>query len=70
MEAVEILGRNIRRLRLAKGLSQEQFALTADIDRSYVGQVERGQRNIAFDNIVKIARALDVSVSKLTEGVE
>jgi len=69
MEPLQILGKNIRRLRLAKGFSQEEFALTADIDRSYVGQVERGRRNIAFENILKIARPLDVSVSQLVEGI-
>ena len=68
-DTLKILGQNIRRLRLARNLSQEMFAYEANIDRSYIGQVERGERNVAFINVVKMARALGVSVSELTEGV-
>lgn len=67
---LESLGQKIRKLRQAKGLSQEEFAHDADIDRSYVGQIERGERNLAFSNILKIARALGVKVSDLTEGID
>jgi len=51
------------------GLSQESFAHMAELDRSYIGQVERGERNISFKNLCKIAAALNVTVSALTEGV-
>lgn len=64
------LGKKIQVLRKQKNLSQENFAHIADLDRSYVGQVERGERNISFRNLCKIATALDVSVSALTEGVQ
>ncbi len=67
---LQILGRNIRNLRRERDLSQEEFAHRADIDRSYIGQIERGERNIAFINILKIARALGVKVSDLTLGIE
>ena len=60
------LRKNIQILRRQKELSQESFAHMADLDRSYIGQVER---NISFENLCKIAVALDVSVSALTEGV-
>jgi len=70
MSSLEKLGQNIRRLRLTKSLSQEQFALIAEMDRSYIGQIERGVRNIAFFNIVKIARALDVTPAQLMDGIE
>ena len=63
------LGENIRNLRKEMNLSQEEFSHLAEIDRSYVGQIERGERNISFSNLYKIAHALKVSVSKLTEGV-
>lgn len=67
---LELLGQKIRLLRQSKDLSQEAFAHIADIDRSYIGQIERGERNIAFSNILKIARALGVKVSNLVEGID
>lgn len=67
---LELLGQKIRFLRQSKNLSQEAFAHIADIDRSYIGQIERGERNIAFSNILKIARALGVKVSNLVEGID
>ena len=66
---LEKLGERVRQLRLAKNLSQEEFAHLAEIDRSYVGQIERGERNISFKNLWRIATALEVSVSELTEGI-
>jgi transcriptional regulator with XRE-family HTH domain len=59
-------GRRVRELRKAKGMSQEALALEAGLDRSYVGGVERGERNISIENMVRIAAALGVSLSKLT----
>jgi ribosome-binding protein aMBF1 (putative translation factor) len=58
-------GERIRELRKEKGLSQEGLALACDLDRSYVGGVERGERNISLLNIYKMARALGVSPSEL-----
>lgn len=52
------IGNNIRALRKAKGLSQEQLALRADINASYLGQVERGEKNPTIDVLNKIADAL------------
>ncbi|MCR2802553.1 helix-turn-helix domain-containing protein [Paenibacillus soyae] len=52
------IGENIRILRKAKGLSQEQLALRADINASYMGQVERGEKNPTIDVLNKIAAAL------------
>lgn len=60
-----IFGQRVRELRRAKGLSQEALALICQLDRTYIGGVERGERNISLLNIQKIAKALDVSVRDL-----
>ena len=59
------LGRAIRELRAAKGLSQEALADEARMHRTYLGGIERGERNVAFANLLRIARALDVRASEL-----
>ena len=59
------LGKKIRNLRERKGLSQESFAAKAGIDRSYMGSVERGERNVAALNLIRIAKALNVGVGEL-----
>lgn len=59
------LGRAIRELRAQAGMSQESLALSAEIDRSYLGGIERGEVNLALINLVKIATALGVSAEKL-----
>lgn len=61
------LGKQVRKLRLARGLSQEKLAELADLHRNYVGGVERGERNIAIINIVALAHALRVKPAKLLE---
>jgi transcriptional regulator with XRE-family HTH domain len=61
------LGERIRRLRQAKGLSQEAFAERCDLHRTYVGAIERGERNFAIDNLEKIAAALGLSLSELLD---
>jgi len=58
-------GQRVRTLRHKKGLSQEALALACDLDRSYIGGVERGERNVSLVNIHKIAAALGVSVREL-----
>ena len=63
------LGARIRELRQEKGLSQEGLALAAGLDRSYVGGVERGKRNIAVVNLKKVAAALDIPLSELVQSV-
>jgi transcriptional regulator with XRE-family HTH domain len=61
------IGKQVRKLRLERGLSQEKLAELADLHRNYVGGVERGERNIAIINIVALARALRVRPVKLLE---
>lgn len=63
------LGAQIKDTRKAKGLSQEQLALRAEIDRSYVGGIERGERNVSFLTLVKIADCLNCDISKLTKKI-
>jgi len=61
------LGRVIRETRLSKGISQENLALLAEVDRSYVGRVERGDNNVAILTLAKLAKALGISVAKLMQ---
>ena len=63
-------GDAVRTLRRERGLSQERLAEEADIHRTYIGDVERGQRNIALVNIDKIARALGIDLPTLMAVVE
>lgn len=60
-------GARVRQLRKEAGFSQEDFALEIGLDRTYMGGVERGERNLALLNIRKIAKGLKISVSKLLD---
>ena len=62
---LEAVGRQIRKLREDHGLSQEEFAAKAGLDRAYYGAVERGKRNLSARNLIKIAVALNVDVGAL-----
>ena len=62
-----LFGRRLAQLRRQKGWSQEKLALESGIARSYLGGVERGQRNIALINICKLAETLEVSAGELFE---
>jgi transcriptional regulator with XRE-family HTH domain len=62
-----LFGRRLAELRKAKGWSQEKLALESGLARSYLGGVERGQRNIALMNICKLATALNVVPALLLE---
>ena len=55
-------GKKVRELRIAKKLSQEQLAHLADVHRTYIGMIERAEKNITLVNIEKIAKALEVSI--------
>ncbi len=61
------LGQAIRQIRKEHGMSQEELALRAGIDRSYMGSVERGEQNIGVMHLVAIAEALGVAVEELAK---
>lgn len=63
MRAQLLVARNLRRLRVAQGLSQEALAVDANVDRTYVGRLERGIENPTIGVLEKIARALTVPMS-------
>lgn len=61
----EKFGRRIKELRNAKGISQEKFALSIDMDRTYYASVETGNRNISLNNIEKIANGFGITLEEL-----
>jgi DNA-binding XRE family transcriptional regulator len=67
--SAEILGSRIQRARKKRGWSQEDFAYRANIDRSYMGGVERGERNLSFKKLCAIATTLGRDVASLTRGL-
>jgi transcriptional regulator with XRE-family HTH domain len=70
MENIRVrFGKALRQRRNKLGVSQEAFADMCELDRSYIGGIERGERNVALVNIEKIAKALRISVSELFKGV-
>jgi transcriptional regulator with XRE-family HTH domain len=64
-QQMALIGAQIRTLRVAHGYSQEDFAVKVNLDRSYYGSVERGERNISALNLVRIAITLEVEVGEL-----
>lgn len=62
------LSANIRKLRAARGWSQEELADNTGLHRTYIGSVERCERNVSIDNIEKLAVALGVTASELMRG--
>ncbi len=66
-EILKKFGDKVRHYRNLLGLSQEKFAEKANVHRTYIGTVERGETNITLVNVYRLAEALEVSVSKLLE---
>lgn len=62
-----LFGNRIRQLRLSRGFSQEELADSAGLDRTYIGGIERGERNPSLINILKLARALNTKPENLFE---
>ncbi len=68
MDLCSIIGANIRKLRVARGLSQEELAYRAGIDRSYLSEIENGHKNLGVLILEAIAVALDVDITTLLKG--
>lgn len=62
-----LFGHNVQKYRKAKGLSQEKLAEIAGVHRTYIGMIERAEKNITLCNMEKIAKSLNVSISQLLE---
>ena len=69
-ELTKALGEVVREQRMAQGLSQEGFGELAGIHRTYVGMVERGEKNITLTNLVKVSQALGLTASALLHLAE
>ncbi len=68
-QSVAKFGERVKLLRKANGLSQEGLASIANLHRTYIGMVERGEKNVTLVNILKISNALDISASELLETI-
>ncbi len=64
-ERIIAFGKRVREVRKAKGISQEKLAELADIDRSYMGNIERGEKNVTLKKVYEICDALDVTIGEL-----
>ena len=64
MDIKEKFGKNLRRLRLEKGISQESLAYAADLDRTYIPSIEKGLRNVSITVMEKLAIALNADISE------
>lgn len=62
-----LFGEKVRFFRKEQGLSQEELASLAELHRTYIGMIERGEKNITLLNILKIAKALDVDPTQLLD---
>ena len=70
MRSIHIeIGNSIRQLRIKKGLSQEKLAELSDLNTSYIGQIERGEKNPSVDIVYSIAKALDTELSDLFSNI-
>ena len=70
MNIQKAFGLKVQQLRKEVGMSQEKFALSIDMDRTYLASVEAGRRNISINNIKKIADGLSITISVLFVGIE
>ena len=66
-ELVEAFGKRIRQLRTDRGISQEELSFLTGFHRTYIGMIERGERNISLSNIGVFAKAFEVSLSELLD---
>lgn len=62
-----VFGQNLRRYRRVLGISQEDLAEKAGLHRTYIGSVERGERNVSIDNMERLAMAVDATIQQLLQ---
>lgn len=60
-----LFGNKVKALRKEKGISQEELAFRSDLHRTYIGMIERAEKNVTLKNIAKIAKGLEVSIKDL-----
>jgi transcriptional regulator with XRE-family HTH domain len=65
-----VLGTRIRELRTKKGFSQESFADHCGLHRTYMGAIERGERNLTIESVLTVAKGLGMTMSQLLQGME
>lgn len=69
MQGRKLVGQNLKRVRVAQAVSQEQLAFDAGVDRSYLGGIERGEENPSVDTLEKIARILGIELLEFFQPV-
>jgi transcriptional regulator with XRE-family HTH domain len=69
-EIHRVLGRHIRELRLKGGFSQESFADHCGLHRTYMGAIERGERNLTLQTLLTVSKGLGLTLSQLLSGLE
>jgi transcriptional regulator with XRE-family HTH domain len=69
-EILTALGQRVRELRLKRGYSQEAFADLCGVHRTFMGTIERGESNLSFSNLVKVSKALGITLSQMLSGLE
>jgi transcriptional regulator with XRE-family HTH domain len=70
MKIQERFGLTIKQLRLEKGISQERLALDANIDRTYISDIEQGKRNVSIEMIERLANYFQIPITELLKKVE
>jgi transcriptional regulator with XRE-family HTH domain len=68
-DILQKFGQRVRKLRMEIGYSQEAFADECGLDRTYIGGIERGERNVGLKNIELIAKSLGISIERLVKGL-
>lgn len=64
-EINKLFGKKLRLLRMSKGLSQEELGLQSGIHRTYIGQIERAEKNVTIQNVYKLAKTLELDIREL-----
>jgi transcriptional regulator with XRE-family HTH domain len=70
MDIKKTFGKRVKHLRTGKGWSQEYLALNADLDRTYIPSIEKGERNVSIEVIQKLSKAFEIKISELLKGIE